>query len=110
MPGPHQKIVTQEESATLSEGEGEAGLPAWRVQTRGCRRWLLPMVASLDGKEHANSLSICMGYTNGGFCLRRRNTHLLASLGSKGTNRNSLACLRNAGFDFAITYCSSACL
>jgi len=31
---------------------------------------------------------------------------LLASLGSKGKNRNSLACLRNAGFHFAVTYCS----
>jgi hypothetical protein len=30
---------------------------------------------------------------------------LLASLGSKGKNRNSFACLRNAGFHFAVTYC-----
>ena len=33
-------------------------------------------------------------------------TDLLASLGSKGKNRNSLACLRNAGYHFAITYCN----
>ncbi len=32
-------------------------------------------------------------------------THLLASLGSKGKNRNSLACLRNAGSHSAVTYC-----
>ena len=29
--------------------------------------------------------------------LSKMGTHLLASLGSKGKNRNSLACLRNAG-------------
>ena len=33
-------------------------------------------------------------------------THLLASLGSKGKNGNSLACLRNAGSHSAVTYCS----
>jgi len=32
-------------------------------------------------------------------------TRLLASLGSKGENRNSLACLRNAGSYFAESYC-----
>jgi len=32
---------------------------------------------------------------------------LLASLGSKGKNRNSLACLRNAGFHFAESYCNN---
>ena len=32
-------------------------------------------------------------------------TRLLASLGSKGKNRNSLACLRNAGSYFVVTYC-----
>jgi hypothetical protein len=31
---------------------------------------------------------------------------LLASQGSKGKNRNSLACLRNAGSYFAVTYCT----
>jgi hypothetical protein len=30
---------------------------------------------------------------------------LLASLGSKGKNRNSLACLRNAGSYSGIRYC-----
>ena len=30
--------------------------------------------------------------------LSKIETHLLASLGSKGKNRNSLTCLRNAGF------------
>ena len=34
-------------------------------------------------------------------------THLLASLGSKGKNRNPLACLRNAGFYSAESYCST---
>ena len=33
-------------------------------------------------------------------------THLLASLGSKGKNRKSLACLRNAGSHSAVTYCN----
>ena len=33
-------------------------------------------------------------------------THLLASLGSKGKNGNSLACLRNAGSHSAMTYCT----
>ena len=37
--------------------------------------------------------------------LSKIETHLLASLGSKGKNRNSLACLRNAGFHSAVTYC-----
>ena len=32
-------------------------------------------------------------------------TRLLASLNIKGKNKNSLACLRNAGSYFAITYC-----
>ena len=32
-------------------------------------------------------------------------TDLLASLGSKGKNGNSLACLRNAGSHSAMTYC-----
>jgi len=31
---------------------------------------------------------------------------LLASLGSKGKNGNSLACLRNAGSHSAVTYCN----
>ena len=31
---------------------------------------------------------------------------LLASLGGKGKNRNSLACLRNAGSYSALTYCN----
>ena len=39
--------------------------------------------------------------------LSKIETDLLASLGSKGKNRNSLACLRNAGFYSAVTYCSS---
>ena len=30
--------------------------------------------------------------------------------GSKGKNRNSLACLRNAGFHFAVTYCKQPTL
>src|SRR6056300_1683319 len=38
--------------------------------------------------------------------LSKIETHLLASLGSKGKNRNSLACLRNAGFYSAVTYCT----
>ena len=33
-------------------------------------------------------------------------THLLGSLGSKGKNGNSLACLRNAGSHSAESYCS----
>ena len=37
--------------------------------------------------------------------LSKIETHLLASLGSKGKNRNSLACLRNAGFHSAESYC-----
>ena len=37
-------------------------------------------------------------------------TRLLASLGSKGKNRNSLACLRNAGFHSAVTYCKQRVL
>ena len=37
--------------------------------------------------------------------LSKMGTHLLASLGSKGKNRNSLACLRNAGSHSAVTYC-----
>ena len=37
--------------------------------------------------------------------LSKIETHLLASLGSTGKNRNSLACLRNAGFHFAESYC-----
>ena len=32
-------------------------------------------------------------------------THLLGSLGSKGKNGNSLACLRNAGSHSAESYC-----
>jgi hypothetical protein len=35
-------------------------------------------------------------------------THLLASLGSKGRNGNSLACLRNAGSHSAESYCTHA--
>jgi hypothetical protein len=38
--------------------------------------------------------------------LSKIETHLLASLGSKGKNRNSLACLRNAGFHSAQSYCT----
>ena len=34
--------------------------------------------------------------------LSKIETHLLAFLGSKGKNRNSLACLRNAGFHSAV--------
>ena len=34
MPGPHQKMVTQEESATVIEGEGE-GVARERVEGRG---------------------------------------------------------------------------
>ena len=37
--------------------------------------------------------------------LSKIETHLLASLGSKGKNRNSLACLRNAGFHSGVSYC-----
>ena len=37
--------------------------------------------------------------------LSKIGTHLLASLGSKGKNRNSLACLRNAGSYSAESYC-----
>ena len=40
--------------------------------------------------------------------LSKIETHLLASLGSKGKTRNSLACLRNAGFHFAESYCTRA--
>jgi len=36
--------------------------------------------------------------------LSKMGSCLLASLGSKGKNRNSLACLRNAGFHFAVKY------
>src|SRR6056300_322305 len=39
--------------------------------------------------------------------LSKIGTHLLASLGSKGKNRNSLACLRNAGFHSAESYCTT---
>jgi hypothetical protein len=41
--------------------------------------------------------------------LSKMETRLLASLGSKGKNRNSLACFRNAGFHFAVTrtYCNA---
>ena len=42
--------------------------------------------------------------------LSKIETHLLASLGSKGKNRNSLACLRNAGFHSAETNCISKIL
>ena len=35
MPGPHRKMVTQEESATLGEGEGEAVAREKRVDLRG---------------------------------------------------------------------------
>src|SRR6056300_236068 len=42
--------------------------------------------------------------------LSKIETHLLASLGSKGKNRNSLACLRNAGFYSAESYCSTLLL
>ena len=38
--------------------------------------------------------------------LSKIGTHLLASLGSKGKNRNPLACLRNAGSYFGVSYCS----
>src|SRR6056300_1308970 len=37
--------------------------------------------------------------------LSKIETHLLASLGNKGKNSNSLTCLRNAGFYSAVTYC-----
>ena len=37
--------------------------------------------------------------------LSKVGTHLLASMGSKGKNRNSLACLRNADSHSAVTYC-----
>ena len=37
--------------------------------------------------------------------LSKIGTRLLASLGSKGKNRNPLACLRNAGSYFAESYC-----
>jgi hypothetical protein len=38
--------------------------------------------------------------------LSKIEARLLASLGSKGKNRNSLACLRNAGFHSGVSYCS----
>ena len=38
--------------------------------------------------------------------LSKIGTHLLASLGTKGRNGNSLACLRNAGSHSAESYCS----
>ena len=38
--------------------------------------------------------------------LSKIGTRLLASLGSKGKNRNSLACLRNAGSYSAESYCT----
>jgi len=38
--------------------------------------------------------------------LSKMGTHLLASLGSKGKNGNSLACLRNAGSHSAESYCN----
>ena len=41
--------------------------------------------------------------------LSKIGTRLLASLGIKGKNRNPLACLRNAGSYFAITYCIVLC-
>ena len=37
--------------------------------------------------------------------LSKIGTRLLASLGSKGKNRNPLACLRNAGSYSGMTYC-----
>jgi hypothetical protein len=37
--------------------------------------------------------------------LSKIGTHLLASLGNKGKNRNSLACLRNAGSHSGVSYC-----
>ena len=37
--------------------------------------------------------------------LSKIGTHSLASMGSKGKNRNSLACLRNAGSHSAESYC-----
>ena len=37
--------------------------------------------------------------------LSKIGTRLLASLGSKGKNRNPVACLRNAGSYSAVTYC-----
>ena len=39
--------------------------------------------------------------------LSKIETHLLASLGSKGKMRNSLACLRNSEFHSAESYCSA---
>ena len=39
--------------------------------------------------------------------LSKIETRLLASLGSKGKNRSSLACLRNAGSHSAESYCKS---
>ena len=39
------------------------------------------------------------------FVLVLTGTLLLASLGGKGKDRNSLACLRNAGSYSAVTYC-----
>jgi len=38
--------------------------------------------------------------------LSKMGIHLLASLDSKGKNRNSLACLRNAGSHSAESYCT----
>ena len=38
--------------------------------------------------------------------LSKIGTRLLASLGSKAKNRNSVACLRNAGSYSAVTYCT----
>ena len=41
--------------------------------------------------------------------LSKIETHLLASLGSTGKKRKSLACLRNACFHFAESYCTPTC-
>jgi len=42
--------------------------------------------------------------------LSKIGTHLLASLGIKGKNRDSLACLGNAGSHSVESYCSKASL
>jgi len=66
-------------------------------------------ICLLSSRKNGNSLTwvlvaltVCFTYP---VPLSKMGTHLLASLGSKGKNRNSLACLRNAGSHSAVKYC-----
>ena len=72
----------------------------------------------MKNQANGNHLEICLSFSQ-----KNGNSHtwvlgalivcftypvLLASLGSTGKNGNSLACLRNAGFHSAVTYCMPA--